>query len=261
MRINDIQVDGFGVWKGLTVDSLPDGMTLFYGHNEAGKTTLMQFIRTLMFGFSEDRRERYIPPVYGGLAGGELHVVTAHGNYRIQRHVDPNRLNDVTGDLAVIDDAEGTSYGRAHLSTLLSGLDESIFNNVFAIGLREIQELSTLNSTDAAEHLYKLTTGIDRVSLVDVMRNLRQRRESIWSQNADATSRLGELHNRRRALQREIDDLLGRSRRWSRIAAQCGEAGHQLEELAGQLETLQREARVVEVALQIGDRWRSRRHR
>ena len=43
MKIADLQVDGFGVWKGLTVDAFSENMTVFYGHNEAGKTTLMQF--------------------------------------------------------------------------------------------------------------------------------------------------------------------------------------------------------------------------
>ena len=42
MRINDIQIDGFGIWKGLTVDTLDPGLTLFYGHNEAGKTTVVE---------------------------------------------------------------------------------------------------------------------------------------------------------------------------------------------------------------------------
>lgn len=258
MRINDIQVDGFGVWKGLTVDTLDPGMTLFYGHNEAGKTTLMQFVRSSMFGFSPERREKYSPPVYGGLAGGEVHAITPHGNFVIQRHVDPNRLNDQTGDLVVIDDGDGTQYGKAQLGTLLSGIDESIFNNVFAIGLREIQELNTLNSTDAAEHLYKLTTGLDRVSLVDVMRELGNRREGIWSQNTELRSQLSELQTKRRALQREIDELLARSRRWTKVAGQTHDASRRLDELENQLKQLEREAKVIELATQVGDRWRSR---
>ena len=31
MKIKDIQVDGFGVWSGLSVDSVPESMTLIYG--------------------------------------------------------------------------------------------------------------------------------------------------------------------------------------------------------------------------------------
>ncbi|MFM7115962.1 MAG: ATP-binding protein, partial [Planctomycetota bacterium] len=52
MRISDLQVDGFGVWKGLSVDRLSPDITVFYGQNEAGKTTLMQFVRSMLFGFA-----------------------------------------------------------------------------------------------------------------------------------------------------------------------------------------------------------------
>ena len=172
MKITDLQIDGFGVWKGLTVDKLSDNMTLFCGYNEAGKTTMMQFCRAMMFGFSQERIEKYTPPVYGGLAGGLLEISSPEGAFEVQRFIDPNRHSDLIGDLTVTDLVDGTVHGRARLSNLMSDIDESIFVNVFAIGLQEIQELNALNGTAAAEQLYRLTSGMDRVSLVDVMRCL-----------------------------------------------------------------------------------------
>ena len=133
MKITDLQVDGFGVWKGLTVESISDEITVFCGYNEAGKTTLMQFIRSMMFGFSPDRLSKYTPPVYGGLAGGSLDLTSPSGVFEVQRHVDPNRHTDPIGDLAVTDQHDGSVHGRAHLSSLISDIDESIFTNVFAI--------------------------------------------------------------------------------------------------------------------------------
>jgi hypothetical protein len=29
MKVRDVQIDGFGVWSGLSVDSMPEGMTVF----------------------------------------------------------------------------------------------------------------------------------------------------------------------------------------------------------------------------------------
>ena len=258
MRITDLNVDGFGVWKGLQIESLSDNVTVFYGQNEAGKTTLMQFIRTMMFGFSGDRREKYVPPVYGGLAGGSAEIVSPKGDFEIQRHVDPNRVNDIVGDLMVTDTTDGTVHGRAKLGNVLSEIDESIFNNVFAIGLREIQELNALNSTEASDMLYKLTSGLDRVSLVDVMRDLRSRREQIWNVDGDDSSRLTELAIRKNKLNREIEELLARSKRWSKIAAQTNEVSAELELLDEKLAELERESRLLEVAMQVSDRWKSR---
>lgn len=260
MKITDIQVDGFGVWKGLTVENTSDEITVFCGENEAGKTTLMQFIRSMMFGFSPDRLGKYTPPIYGGLAGGSLDIHTPTGVFEIQRHVDPNRHADPIGDLAVTDAHDGSVHGRAKLSNLLSDIDESIFNNVFAIGLREIQELGALNGTAAAEQLYRLTSGLDRVSLIDVMKDLRGRREKIWATNKKESSKLDQLSERRQKLLREIDELKQRSKRWSRLAAESTDLGNQLKDLEKDLTAKEREARLVEIGMQISDRWNSRRN-
>ncbi|MFO0455056.1 MAG: AAA family ATPase, partial [Planctomycetota bacterium] len=258
MRISDLQVDGFGVWKGLSVDRLSPDITVFYGQNEAGKTTLMQFVRSMLFGFAADRLEKYTPPVYGGVAGGSLFVKAPQGTYEIQRHVDPSRPVDAVGDLSLIDTTDGDLHGNAQLSQMLSQIDESIFNNVFSVGLREIQELGALNNTQAAEHLYRLTSGLDRVSLVDVMRDLKSRREAIWSDSEGHESRLVKLNHRKNALKKEIDELRGRTKRWARVATQAKDANRRLDEIQGETKRLERESKLVDVSMQISERWNSR---
>ena len=74
MRITALEVDGFGVWSGLRLDHLSEGLNVFFGPNEAGKTTLMQFVRSVLYGFTSERR-RYLPPLGGGRPGGSIHVV------------------------------------------------------------------------------------------------------------------------------------------------------------------------------------------
>ena len=69
MRIKTIEIDGFGVWNGLALEELSDHATVVYGPNEAGKTTLMQFVRAVLYGFTPERRKRYLPPVQWRPAG------------------------------------------------------------------------------------------------------------------------------------------------------------------------------------------------
>ena len=66
MKITDLEVDGYGVWSGLRIEKLSDALNVLYGPNEAGKTTLLQFIRSMLYGFSPPRR-RYLPPVHGAV--------------------------------------------------------------------------------------------------------------------------------------------------------------------------------------------------
>ncbi len=47
MKITDLEVDGYGVWSGLKLRGLGDGLNVLYGPNEAGKTTLLQFVRSM----------------------------------------------------------------------------------------------------------------------------------------------------------------------------------------------------------------------
>ena len=258
MKITDLQVDGFGIWKGLTVDSLSPEMTVFYGHNEAGKTTLMHFIRSMLFGFSADRLGRYSPPVYGGTAGGLVSVTCPQGMFELQRHVDPGHPQESVGDLAITNSRDGSTHGRSHLGLLTSGIDEVIFNNVFAIGLREIQELGTLNNTDAAEHLYKLTSGLDRVSLIDVMREIQDQRNAIWSKEGmSKSSTIGGLLARRRNLEREVDELKHRSRRWAKLSLDTS-INDRLEKIVRELVDHDRVGRLIELAMQVAERWQAR---
>src|SRR5690606_36505524 len=50
MKIKHVHIDGFGVWHDLKLDDLSPKLTAFYGANEAGKTTLMQFLRSVLYG-------------------------------------------------------------------------------------------------------------------------------------------------------------------------------------------------------------------
>ena len=52
MKITDIKIDGFGVWHDLALRGLSPELTVFYGPNEAGKSTLMQFMRSVLYGVS-----------------------------------------------------------------------------------------------------------------------------------------------------------------------------------------------------------------
>lgn len=255
MKVRDIQIDGFGVWSGLAVDSLPEGMTVFYGPNEAGKTTLMQFLRTMLYGFTADRRQRYLPPVFGGKPGGAMRVTGPGGGYEIARRA---TLNDpsIVGQLTVTS-SDGVTQGQHRLTSLLGSVDESIFTNVFAIGLRELQELSTLDDTAAADELYKLSSGLDRVSLVDVMRQLKGARSQVVSTEADQ-GQMAMMLQRRERLRDEIEQLTVRGRRWGELAAHRRNQQNEIEELKLRVGQWELESKTVETAIQVREPWQSR---
>ena len=71
MRLTQLHIDGFGTFSNYTLDDLRPGINILFGDNEAGKTTLLQFIRFTMFGYPRPVHQR-LEPFYGGRHGGRI---------------------------------------------------------------------------------------------------------------------------------------------------------------------------------------------
>ncbi len=255
MKITALQVDGYGIWKELALDDLSDGLNVFYGPNEAGKTTLMQFVRSVLYGFSAERR-RYLPPVRGGRPGGSLDVAGPNGRFQITRC--PNLDGPNASDQVTLSAPDGTHQGEHLLRVLLCGVDEAIFNNVFAVGLEELQELGTLSDTEAASLLYSLSAGLDRVALIDVVRQLEESRNRLLRTDG-GPSQVIQLLDEREKLRAEIEQLAELTRRYGRLAGQRQQLNRETARLEEEINQLEYQARVLEIAAAVRDRWSRRR--
>ena len=261
MRITGLRIDRFGVWSDLTMDNLASGMTVFFGPNEAGKSTLMQYIRTILYGFQPDRCERFMAKPRESSAllpddrqvGGSLFVASRDANYQVRRYADSLDPLGSPGRVTV-STTEAGKQGPQYLATLLNGIDEAIYNNVFAVGLREVQKLASLDDTQAARQLYSLSTGTDRVSLVDVTRQLRSTKCRLVGCD-DQQSLLGEFVGQQRQLANQVRQLGSQSSKWAKLVNERDELESEIRRLeAASLKTNQR-AEVAEAALRIQPKW------
>ena len=254
VRITKVEIDGFGVWSNLILPDLPDPLTVVYGPNEAGKTTLMQFIRTVLYGFSTERRRRYLPPVHGGNGGGQLNAAGSSGEFSIVRRSDGKATQ---GDVRILA-ADGSAQDSDLLNSLYSQIDESTYNNVFAVGLHELQELASINDTEAGQYLYDLTGGLDRVSLIEVLRELKAAQNRLTGDEHRA-GQLLDLMDERNRLDNEVRQLANQVNQWVRLWAERTALEQQLTEQQDELNHLQLEIRVAELAVNLRDRWTRRR--
>ncbi|MBN1394866.1 MAG: AAA family ATPase [Pirellulales bacterium] len=253
MKIATFNVDGYGVWSGLKIEKLSHALNVFYGPNEAGKTTLLQFIRSMLYGFAP--RRQYFPPLHGGRPGGEIEVAGANGRFLIGRYQAEN--GGAPGEQLTLTAPDGTRQGEHFLKVILSNVDEAVFNNVFAVGLREIQELATLGDTAAAELLYNLSAGVDGVSLVDVLRELETSRNRVLDARGQPSLVL-QLSSQRQKLLAEIEELSSINHRYARLAAECETAGADSTRLEEEANRAERLAEVMDLAAVVRQPWRRR---
>jgi uncharacterized protein YhaN len=254
MKITDIHIDGFGVWHDLTLRGLSPELTVFYGPNEAGKSTLMNFLRTVLYGVTPQRRQRYLPPLAGGRPGGWLKVLGEHGPFKITRYAD--RSPDDVGKVTIVT-ADGQEQGDRLLLDSLEHVDEQTYVNIFAVGLREVQELNSLSDTAAAQWLYRLTSGLDRVSLYDVIRMLGRSRTRLLS-SADEPSEIRALVTKRDQLHGELDELVVKGRRWAQSAVKLRELADEVDRRQAMSKELSARARRLEIAINLKPLWSKR---
>jgi uncharacterized protein YhaN len=62
MFIDRIDAEKFGALTRVTIDRLGPGVQVLYGTNETGKTTLLEFVRAVFFGFEGLFRRGVLDP-------------------------------------------------------------------------------------------------------------------------------------------------------------------------------------------------------
>ena len=85
MKIRGWEIDGFGALRDTAVEGLPDGLTVVHGANEAGKTTLLEFLRRVLFGALLNGSGPSYAPLAGGPYRGRLQLEGADGTYVVAR--------------------------------------------------------------------------------------------------------------------------------------------------------------------------------
>jgi uncharacterized protein YhaN len=257
MKLMNLKVDGFGVWSQLELGQFSPHVTVIYGANEAGKTTLMQFMRAVLYGLSDGQRQRYLPPVHGDPAGGSLEIDSPFGSWTFSRRFDASAAADVER-LTVVGES-GRELPRDRWQELFTDVDEHTFQNVFAVGLRELQELGSLDDTEAAQLLYKLSTGLDRVSLFDVMRELAAIRQRLRDPHT-GSGQIQQLFAEYRELSRASAEAAAAGDRWVQLQERALEWDRRIQELVARREDVQQALTIHDVAVRVRAMWLEQRN-
>jgi uncharacterized protein YhaN len=171
MRIDEIAVDGFGLIRDRRLAPAP-GLTLIRGENEAGKSTLLAFIRSILFGFEP----KTYPALAGGRRGGWLMVTAGDGRrVRIERY----GITGGSGELRLLDE-DGDDLDAELLQRILQGVEKTVYRNVFAFGLAELTEFESLTGPAIADRIYGAGMGTGTTSVVEIENKLEKRRSDVF---------------------------------------------------------------------------------
>ncbi|MGX7108145.1 ATP-binding protein [Facklamia miroungae] len=157
MKISTLDIYGYGKWVNQRFD-LDNQLQLIFGQNEAGKSTLQSFIRSILFGFPSKRRRinqinRYEPKLSEVYGGRILLTDTTYGDIWVER----------TNKGLTLTDTHGQELDQQVLDQILGGLDENLFDSFYAFSLQNLQELSNVDADKLGDYFLSIgTVGSDK---------------------------------------------------------------------------------------------------
>ena len=159
MNILSLHIDGFGRFANQALGPFERPVTVFLGPNEAGKSTLLELIRRVFFGFPDGRsRSNLYPPLAGGRHGGSVTVVSDAGET-----VTVQRFQGMGGGPVTLTAASGGPLPDAELSRLLGSHSRDVFQNVFTFTLDELYSENLLSDHSVNRQLYSVGVGATRL--------------------------------------------------------------------------------------------------
>ena len=249
MKIRGWHIEGFGVFCDHRIENIPDGLTVFLGPNEAGKSTLLAFLRGVLFGYPSGRgREPHYPPLRGGRHGGKITVEVDGPRFvTVCRYAERRVPMQVTL-------ADGTAVAEPEFYRLLGGADRSLFQQIFAFGLSDLQQLETLETEGVRDRIFSAGIAGAGRSAGDVIRKLEEGIKAIYAPRS-RTAKAAELLHRLNDLDSKLREAKGKAEEYSQLCGQEDECQRLVEDLSQRQDELSGRVRQYETLEELWPTW------
>jgi uncharacterized protein YhaN len=164
MKIVSMHIYGYGQLENIKIDSLSD-FQVFFGENEAGKSTLMSFINSILFGFpTKQQNELRYEPKHSTRYGGNIRIYHEKHGYAVIERV----KGKAAGDVKVVLDS-GKVGGEELLSFLLGNFDKSLYQAIFSFNLQGLQNIHQMKGEDLGRFLFSAgTLGTEKLAKTEL---------------------------------------------------------------------------------------------
>lgn len=207
MRVTDLWIDRFGDWTSVDLRDLALGLNVVYFPDAATKTALVHFVPSVLYGFSESVRQRFISGAddHELVAGGTVTLELPQGRYRVTRH-DRGRLG---GELT-IKNFDDELCPPDTLQHLLHQVDRSTYRETFVFPVRDFEGLGRLQGAELYARFARYGAIAEPQALADVRSGLARLRRQAWQALPRGVAEHQALC---RTLSQEIQSLAANQRR------------------------------------------------
>ena len=210
--IKELKLGSFGKFQDKEI-SLEPGFNIIYGKNEAGKSTIHNFIKGMLFGLERSRGRiskddpylKNLPWDNSGSYGGSMDIAVGTRNYRIIRSFHKNDRSFKIIDLAT---GREVKAEQGDISDIVTGLTESIYRNTVSV-----EQLKAKTDEELVEEVrnYIANLTLSKTNEVDVksaLNSLSQKKKQLQTEYRELnTSQLSEEISKLQNSLGKIDSL------------------------------------------------------
>jgi uncharacterized protein YhaN len=166
LKILELHIYGYGQLENVKLTNLND-FQVFYGENEAGKSTIMAFIHGIIFGFptKQQTAELRYEPKQSTKYGGKIRIYhETLGGAVIERV-----KGKAAGDVKVVMD-NGKMGGEELLKEITANFDKGLFQAIFSFNLHGLQNIHQMKGEELGKFLFSAgTLGTERLSKTEAV--------------------------------------------------------------------------------------------
>lgn len=265
MKLIEARIDGFGEINDRRVD-LDAPVIVIYGPNEAGKSTLFGFLRTMLYGFTRRTSPERHEPLRGGRHGGRLTFSDADGHPVLLE-----RFAGVSGGKPAIrmthagtngNDGEHERGPLRHLTPLeqrvweeryLGGVQERLFRQLYAVTLTELMEVGTLSGGELSRFLYQAGWEEGR-AVAAAEKRIQAEMDELFKPRG-SSQRLYGLARSMEAIDAELRGLGDGIERFNELAREGEAAERELAKLARAVPEAEEQVRLLGKAVSARPTW------
>lgn len=175
MKIRSIRIHSFGGLREKSFSDLGDGLTVFYGKNESGKTTTMEFIRTTLFRNS--KRDKY--PLSSPTDSGEITVENSDG----KKTTLSRKKNDISPSPSMPKELEDIDYNT--------------YSTIYAMSPSDLRNSKIISDGDIGKKFLSVPGG---EVLPDVIKDIEVEMKTLlpearWNDSTEISALMKEIEN------------------------------------------------------------------
>ena len=191
MRIDKITISEFGALKNRCF-SLNDGINVFEGRNESGKSTIVAFIRFMLYGMPKKTASDELTDRDRGLswdnhtASGSMELTVPDGSYRIERKYQLSGENSrgATDDCKIIDLKTGSQVFDGELpGKLFLGISADVYDSTSCVRQLECSHIDGNSVRSSIENL--LLSADEKIDTKKAQSKLDSFRKVLLYKNAN----------------------------------------------------------------------------